>query len=77
MIDVTRALPRPIRVEPMEAVQKSLELILARNLLSSISTPAFLIGTAALYGLLVHAPPRSGDRLRLRRVGTLGSADAC
>jgi PAS domain-containing protein len=30
----------------MEAVQKSLELILARNLLSSISTPAFLIDAA-------------------------------
>src|SRR5437016_571303 len=30
----------------MEAAQKSLELILARNLLSSVSTPAFLIGAA-------------------------------
>jgi PAS domain-containing protein len=36
--------PAATRVGPMSAAQKPLELILARNLLSSISTPAFLVG---------------------------------
>lgn len=33
-----------MQIAPMSSTQKPLELILARNLLTSISTPAFLVG---------------------------------
>jgi len=58
-----------VRMDPM-AAQKPLELILARNLLTSISTPAFLVdesGTVVFYneaaGALLGRPFEDAGRM--------------
>lgn len=59
----------------MEAsAQKPLELILARNLLSSISTPAFLVGEQ---GILLFYNEAAGAMLgrRFEESGRMASAD--
>ncbi len=55
----------------MNAEQKPLELILARNLITSISTPAFLVDT---HGVLVFYNEAAGTLLgrRYEEVGTMG-----
>jgi PAS domain-containing protein len=64
---------RPLRVVAMTE-QKPLELILARNLLSSISTPAFLVGDE---GLLLYFNEAAGALLgrSFEEVGSVGAAE--
>ena len=48
----------------MEAGQKPIELILARNLISSLSTPAFLVdegGVLIFYNCLLYTSPSPRD----------------
>jgi PAS domain-containing protein len=56
------------------AVQKPLELILARNLLSSISTPAFLVGEA---GVLLFYNEAAGVLVgrRFEETGTMAAEE--
>jgi len=62
---------------PMEGAQKPLELILARNLLTSISTPAFLVdsGGALMFyneaaGALLGIPFEEAGRMEPEEWGT-------
>lgn len=56
------------------SAQKPLELILARNLLSSISTPAFLVGEAGLLLFYNEAAAAMLGR-RFEETGTMSAAD--
>ena len=62
-----------IRVQPMNG-QKPLELILARNLLSSISTPAFLVGEEGLLLFYNEAAAAMLGR-RFEDVGSVPAAE--
>jgi PAS domain-containing protein len=59
------------KVSFVEAAQKPIELILARNLMSSLSTPAFLVDQG---GMLIFYNEAAGSLLgkRFEEVGTVG-----
>jgi PAS domain-containing protein len=62
-----------IRVQKMNG-QKPLELILARNLLSSISTPAFLVGEEGLLQFYNEAAAAMLGR-RFEEIGSVPAAE--
>jgi PAS domain-containing protein len=57
-----------------EVTQKPIELILARNLMSSLSTPAFLVDAG---GMLIFYNEAAGSLLgkRFEEIGTVGPAE--
>jgi PAS domain-containing protein len=65
--------PNVIRVQTVNG-QKPLELILARNLLSSISTPAFLVGDEGVLLFYNEAAAAMLGR-RFEELGTMSATD--
>lgn len=66
-------MPNVIRVQPVNG-QRPLELILARNLLSSVSTPAFLVGDEGMLLFYNEAAAAMLGR-RFEETGTMPAAE--